>query len=84
VAKFADQVRRAVANGQIINIEALIPPVMSSVLEYELKAYKRPSIHDSDLDQLLASLQFLATGQKSGIETARLTEEFFKKVSNFL
>jgi hypothetical protein len=57
---------------------------MSSVLEYELKAYERPSRRESDIDQLLASLQFFATGQKSGIETARQTEEFFKKVSNFL
>ena len=54
VAKFADQVRRATANGQIINVDALIPPVISSVIEYELKAYKRPSIKDSDLCQPMA------------------------------
>ncbi len=79
VQLFVDQVRWALADGQTINVSALIPPQLEFLINLRLTAVKKPEIANSSINDLLANLLFLARGPQSAREEPKREEEFFEK-----
>ena len=88
VATFDEQVRRALANGQEVNVFALIPPEMQQLLDMQLEALDKPTLENSTIDELLNNLHGLTRTQK-GTNIGQTGEAdrmkaFFKQVALFL
>ena len=88
VATFDEQVRRALANGQEVNVFALIPPEMQQLLDMQLGALDKPTLENSTIDELLNNLHGLTRTQK-GTNIGQTGEAdrmkaFFKQVALFL
>jgi hypothetical protein len=77
VQKFVDNCRRALANGQPINILSLIPPNHQTVIDFRLMAWQRPTIRATKTPEELFQNLFILVGPQTakvlGVEEQRTT-----------
>ena len=86
VQRFVDNCRRATANGQRVNVSALIPPNHQEVIDFQLMALLRPTIRSTaTLEELYQNLFALVVDEAAKAHTpAEQEATFFQEVTHFL
>ena len=86
VQKFVDTCRRAIANGQPINVLSLIPPNHQTVIDFRLMAWQRPPIRATKTPEQLFQNLFLLVGPQTAkaLSVDEQMATFFKDVSCYL